>query len=821
MARTYWKPMLFASAAVGIAVAMPVQAQTQESGAETQDKFLGDIVVTARRFEERLQDVPISVTVFNQQQIANRNIVNPADLSTYTPSLSANRQYGTEKSSFSIRGFVQELGTQPSVAVYFADVVAPRAQGATTSGSGTMPGALFDLQNLQVLKGPQGTLFGRNTTGGAVLIVPQKPTDRLEGYVEGSIGNYDMRRVQAVLNVPLADTFRVRLGVDRMTRDGYLRNRSGIGPDDFADVDYLSARGSVVADLTPKLENYTLFTYNVSDTHGTLPRMIVCARDPATRTPSQFLAGFGCAQLDRQAARGDGYYDVENDVPDPRVYLEQWQFINTTTWMASDTLTIKNIVSYAEFREKSRINLFGDRLLLPVSPTLTFPFRLSAIQPGPSGANASQSTFTEELQFQGRTSDGRLTWQGGGYVELSNPLKSNTQLSELFMTCNDAATFNCIPALGAVSSLSLLDTRYRFRNLGAYAQATYNFTDQLGMTAGIRYTSDRIEARARNATVRFLPAPFISCTKTGVPLPSLGDRAVCHEEVVEKSSRPTWLIGLDYKPAEDVLLYGKYARGYRQGTINLLPLSRELTTAGPEKVDTYELGAKASFRGPVSGTIAVAAFYNDFSDQQIQANTLVRSPGTFPVNVIVNAGKSRIQGIEADLSLRLFEGFRVDAAYAHLDTKLKSFTPPDLSNDPNYSGLVSTAEIGGPLALSPKNRFTISGNYTLPLDESIGRISLGATFTHTDKQFANHAADAFEAQVGLNPGLLPATDLLNLNLDWNDVAGLPVDLSLFATNVTKEKYWVYGGALMQLGYDTVVIGEPRMYGARLRFRFGD
>lgn len=249
------------------------------------------------------------------------------------------------------------------------------------------------------------------------------------------------------------------------------------------------------------------------------------------------------------------------------------------------------------------MNLFGDRLLLLVSPTLSLPFRLSAINPGPSGENASQSTFTEELQFQGRTSDDRLFWQAGGYAGLSNPLKSNTQLAELFLTCNDAAAFDCVPALGATSSLGLQDTRYRFRNLGAYAQVTYNFTDQLGVTAGIRYTSDRIKARARNATVRFLPgllAPFIACSKTNLPIPSLSARAACNEEIVEKSARPTWLIGLDYKPQEDVLIYGKYARGYRQGTINLLPLSPALTTTGPEKVDTYELGAKATFRDPLA-----------------------------------------------------------------------------------------------------------------------------------------------------------------------------------------------------------------------------
>lgn len=137
---------------------------------------LDEIVVTARRMEERLLDVPISITAYNQQQLTDRNVVAAGDLATYTPSLSANLRYGSDNASFAIRGFSQEIRTTASVGLYFADVVAARGGGSTPSGDGAGPGAFFDLQNAQVLKGPQGTLFGRNTTGGAVLLVPKKPT---------------------------------------------------------------------------------------------------------------------------------------------------------------------------------------------------------------------------------------------------------------------------------------------------------------------------------------------------------------------------------------------------------------------------------------------------------------------------------------------------------------------------------------------------------------------------------------------------------------------------------------------------------------------
>ncbi|HEX8058349.1 MAG TPA: TonB-dependent receptor plug domain-containing protein, partial [Novosphingobium sp.] len=281
-----------------LTLSTPALAQDDSAGSGSAN----DIVVTARRVEERLQDVPISITVFNQQQLANKNVTTATDLANYTPSLSADNNFGPDNTSFAIRGFVQDIGTAPSVGTYFGDVVTPR--GATNGqpvGDGASAGDFFDLQNVQVLKGPQGTLQGRNTTGGAVLFVPQKPTDKLEGYVQGGYGNYNMWRLQGVLNVPLSDTFLVRLGVDHMKRDGYLNNVSGIGPKHFGDIDYWAARLSIVANLTPNLENYTIASYSNSKNNGAVQKLI--AAEP-TQAP---FGGFAAGQLARQ---GSNFYNV-------------------------------------------------------------------------------------------------------------------------------------------------------------------------------------------------------------------------------------------------------------------------------------------------------------------------------------------------------------------------------------------------------------------------------------------------------------------------------------------------------------------------------
>jgi iron complex outermembrane recepter protein len=800
----------------------PVHAQEAGEGASA-----SDIIVTARRFEERLQDVPISITVYSQEQLAARNIINSTDLAIYTPSLAANSRFGTEKASFAIRSFTQDLNTAPTVGVYFADVVSPRLASNITSGSGAGVGAMFDLQNVQVLKGPQGTLFGRNTTGGAILLVPQRPTDKLEGYVEGTYGNYDARRGQAVINIPLADTFKIRAGIDRYVRDGYINNLSGIGPDRFNNINYWSARLSVLAELTPDLENYTIFTWSNTDTNGMLGRIAACNRGtiPGSTGATSPTRAQACAMLDRVNAAGYGFYDAENSTPDPFVRQNQWQVINTTTWQASDTLTIKNIASYAVARESYAFNISGENFA-NVWVTTTFP--------GPNVGQDKRGNFTEELQLQGRTADDRLTWQAGGYLERSDPLGgqfgSQQQYTAVYARCTDVYNFICNTPLSAATSVSIANNVYTYRTHGLYAQATFKLTEQFAITGGIRNTWEYAHVDANN--VRVVPGPnglaSAMCSRAVTPLrgAQLINNPVCTRSFTSESNRPTWLINLDYKPNEDTLLYAKWARGYRGGGVNEANFGIE--TWEPEKLDTYEVGLKTSFRGAVSGNINIAGFWNEFKDQQTSVfiPACTNSPLCAPtgINGIQNVGKSRIRGVEVDGSLTVLDDLRFDFGYAYLDAVVTGGSVPFCDNTRFICAQAAFLSTGTRLLFAPKNRFTVTATYTLPLDQSIGAISLGATFTHTDEQFQTHTNDLPFA-VGAIPenyGLLPATDLLNLNLNWKGVAGSPIDLALFATNVTNEKYRVAtAGGLPSVGAEFMVLGEPRMYGVRLRYRFGE
>jgi iron complex outermembrane receptor protein len=709
-------------------------------------------------------------------------------------------------------------------------VIAPRANGPTTSGNGAGVGSLFDLENVQVLKGPQGTLFGRNTTGGAILLVPTKPKDKLEGSIEGTYGAYNERRIQAVLNVPLSDTFRVRMGVDRNLRDGYITNHSGVGPDHYRDTNYVAARLSIVGDLTPNLENYTIFNYSRSNTKGDVAKITVCNQQGAGAflqgDQTQILAFLGCAQLARQTARGDGMWDAESNDPNPLQLISQWQAINTTTWKATDTLTIKNIASYSEYREDANFSLWGDNFIFPPG----FPgagqvfVKTLTLQQGRKGHTTAQSTFSDELQFQGRALDGRLNWQAGAYLEISNPLGWNSQLIDIFATCTNVRTATCTNPLG-IGQISDDSTKDYFNDKGLYAQATYKLTDKISATGGIRYTMDKQRDLAERLSVIELPpgsGNWVSVCQPTVD-PATGNLtqsgivtnpSVCDSTRTIKSNRPTWTFDLEYRPNHDAMLFAKWSRGYRMGAITSNSIGYE--TVGPEKVDTYELGAKTSFRGAVPGYFNITGFYNDFRDQQLTVNTVV-APAYLsqipPAAPNVNAGKSRMWGIEADASIRPFAGLQLDASYTYLNTKLLKFTPPPVPA--YYSAVYPATDVGGPLPLSPKNRVTVSGTYTLPLDASIGKVSFGATFVHTDANSATSAA-------ATPTYLIPAANQLNLDANWKSVLSSNFDLAFYMTNVTNQAMILFPlQSFHQITIDGGHVNEPRMWGVRLKYHFGD
>lgn len=795
--RDRWRrSILLTVSAMSLGLALPAAPVI---AAEESMLGLEEIIVTARRREEQLQDVPVSLTYFDQKQLDNVNMFQAGDIATYTPSLFANPRFGSDSTTFAIRGFSQELRTTASVGVYFAEVVAPRGANTSASGDGAGPGDMFDLENIQVLKGPQGTLFGRNTTGGAVLLTPKKPTDKFEGYAEASMGNYHMERLQGVLNIPVSDNFRMRFGVDQQRREGYLHNISGIGPGDFADIDYYALRASFVWDITEALENYTIIKHADSHNNGMPYSLFAC--NPA--------AGFGSfCQADmnrRQAAGNNDFYDVSSFVPNSESEQDLTQVINTTTWKIDDRLTLKNIFSYAEFESWANYAIYGTDWRFPgINQPVLFQMRSA-----PGFPTTDQRSLVEEVQLQGNALDDRLTWQAGVYFERSKPISDYGAIGPAIISCDmesirspDVDNWRCNNLLQAGSALYSAGG-VTYENKAVYAEGTYQFTEQWSMTLGLRYTEDETDGEVVETAYRF-PRDVTG----GYFPPSSSTTATMHPK--SNSDATTWVMGLEYEPTEDLMLYGKYSRGYRQGSVNLASIP-EWAVHGPEKVDTYEIGSKSTFGGRFPGFFNIAAFYNDFENQQIQFGYF-RTNGTGSTSIL-NSGKSTIWGIELDTTIQLTDDFNVSVGYAYLDTETDELIIPQPPYPPGiarFSG-TSTAE-HEPLPYAPKNKWVATANYRLPVDADLGEFTASTTYVYVDDRQGNsRATGPFY--------MLDSYNLFNFNLNWVGALGSPVDVLLFVTNAFEEKYRVTVTGNWTSGMENGTVGEPRMYGVRLRYNF--
>ncbi|HEX4377439.1 MAG TPA: TonB-dependent receptor, partial [Steroidobacteraceae bacterium] len=769
---------------------------------------LSEVVVTARRVEERLQDVPMSITVLSQRDLTDYNISSAGDLAAYVPALSVSNQFGSDASSFVIRGFSQDIGTSPTVGTYFGDVVAPRGGfgGATIhAGEGAGPGSLFDLENVEVLKGPQGTLFGRNTTGGAILLVPQKPTSKFEGYLEASGGDYDMERVQGAINIPISDGLRIRAGFDQQTRNGYITNLSDIGPKTFNDVSYIAGRLSVVANPTPNLENYTIASYTNSNNNGTDTQIVACNAALA-------LGGFACGQLAQEGARR-GPYTVDNSVPNATSHIRQWQVINTTTWNSSDAVTFKNIASVSGIRVINDGGLFGDNFQLP-TPFGSLPFRFTAEDTPPDTPLSSQGSISEEPRLTGRALDGKLDWQAGLYYEYSYPIGTSGSSGPNQIACSDFQNLRCLDVLGTPGNLvGNVGRRYgkiSYRDYGVYAQDTFAITTNWKLTTGIRYSYDVTSANTFRYAFYFPTSNFPPATGTPLRRCESGvTTADCQISDRQKSDAPTGLVNLQYSFNEDLLSYAQYARGYRQGGIlSTGPIDNE--TYQPEHLNAYEIGLKATIKGPVSGFVNAAVFYNDFTSQQIQGTFVSTVDPSVPVNAgILNAGKSRIYGFDLDSSLMLTSFLRLATAYTYLDSKLVKITPQQPNGIYNVFG--PNEPQGSELTFSPHHKLSITPTVLLPVDRQLGKMSVGVNYLYTGRQLVFDTGPY---------AYLPTTHLLNLNANWESVYSLPLDLEFFMTNVTNLHYPNYVDNFLELfGFTAQSFGPPRMYGGRVRYHF--
>jgi len=743
-----------AAVAAALAAAASANAQTSAAGepsTDTADRsgpILEEVLVTARRQSEPLQDVPLSVTAFDDARIQELNISDRTGLADYTPSLFAiTGGYPREFAYFALRGQGPAFGSVPGVVTYFAEV--PNL--ITIDGR---VGTYFDLANVQVLAGPQGTLFGKNATGGNVLFEPARPVNATQGYVRLEYGNYNDQRVEGAVNLPMANgKVLLRIAGEAGRRDGYTKD---VGPyfagRDYDNLDYDSFRVGLTLRPFEGFENYTVFRYYNSDNNG--PGTVLTDLNPLFAAYiGQVFPNVGDLVPAQEAL---GPRKVSYDLKEFSK-TEYWQAINQTTYDFSGSLLLKNIISYSKFRNRY------DASPLPLAGQSSTDIWTNA-----------PNFFTEELQFQGSALDGSLSYVFGGYMDKAtwdSPAGIQDYIAFPF-----SVLVGPVPAYFAFKNHSEAVFGQTTLDLGHFTPSLSG----LSLTTGLRYTWEH------------------SYSSTMIIAPPAVEGSV-------DDDYPSYNVSLDYGITPNVHTYITARDAYKSGGVNgPVPEGSPFHTFPPEKLSDVEIGLKSQFSTEnVEVRANIAAYRGDYKD--IQRTTPEVVDGIL-LNVTRSAAEGRIQGIEFTGTLGTAFGLTLNGSYSYIDSKYTKVA------DESAEAILA----GAPFPYTPKNKYSIGASYERPLG-SIGTIALSANYAHQSKVSTAQTNQSYYKY-------LPAYGSLTAAIDLRDIAGQSLDVGLFVTNATDETKPV--GVLDMYasgpsGTTALTYTEPRMYGVRIGYRFGE
>lgn len=785
------RTLLVAALAAGTMLS-PATASAQDQGATAAADAPneGDIIVTARRRDETLSTVPAAITALSSDDLVERGVRTDSDLQAVAPGLTIRQTQGNNSLTYSIRGQTADtFSGSPSAVIAYLNEVPLTINGASS---------FYDLANVQVLKGPQGTLFGRNATGGAVLYNSAKPTDEVEGLLRGRIGNYDLREVEGMLNVPLvADTVLLRGAFDVIRKDGYIRNlfngdRLGNIRRDSGRVT-LTVKPSETVTNTTMLQytrtggtntgaSYTWSVYGCGDTNNGFA--LTCGAgllfgpgiDAAFGTPglwALYLANHPeayapglIAYVDEQ--RRMGPYKTRH--PGGASHRGRDLMVtNTTEVELGDNATLRNIFGYSRSKTRSEQPQLG-------APFVTILTANAAA--GQYGNRLAVRSVSEELQLVGETLDGRLDYIVGVYLQRQ---RSDTLWPQTY--------FDVSPILAP----AYVTNNFRIRNKtdAVYGQLSYEVLTDLKLTAGLRYTRERVSmAQLPAATYTF-----------GAP------------DQKKTFSDPSWEVGLEYKASPDWFAYLKTRGSFRSGGFNgaAPPVSATATLGGnlfgSEHTQDIEAGLK--FSGLVFGrpaNFASAVFVQWIQDvQRVEFPDPDGPGGLASIAVTANVPSSRIWGFEAQGAVRPADWLEIGGSAAYTKARFTDGNTSLFGNPYSY----------GPVGDTPKFSGTAFAQATLPLDPALGEVSLrGEVYAQTAQYFSNAAAS-------IAPDTrLPGYALVHARLDWRGIAGSDFSAALFAKNLTDKAYFVGGMTLAAaLGHNAAAVGEPRTYGLELSYRF--
>lgn len=742
-----------AFAGVGLAALLAAGA------AHAQTTEIEEVVVTAQKRAENLQDVPIAITAMTGETLRNQRVGNLLGLSGLSPGL----QIKTDDNAANPRIFIRGVGvndfnpsTASAVGIYVDGVyvASPLAQLA----------AFYDLQQVEVLRGPQGTLYGRNTTGGAVNVITAKPTDTFHANASLDYGRFNAVNFEGGVGGPIAgDTLTFRLSGLYNKDDGYTLNR--LTGNTGNDANRWGLRGALRYKPTDKLTADLTLSVNQNRGGSILAynRPLVAA-DASSGTFDPSLGYYLCnpgKYTSGACTNVLGYANTSGNLYEGDYQFEGKDILKL--FGAASTITYDfgpvSLVSVTAYQRAAR-NDWEETDANPI-PIITARYI------------ARQETTSEELRLQsnGKT---RARWVAGLYF--ANDYLNNNSTYDVLAALRTPTPANPTGADPA-SSIALFGwpLHQTTKSYAAFGQVDYDLTDKLTLNVGLRYSvDDKAFHYVSEAERGLIPIFTFDASKT---FRSLSGR-----------------LGVQYALTDDVNLYANYNRGYKSGGF-FSGQTTEPADLGPyndEKVDAYEVGAKTElFDRRLRANLS--AFYYDYKDLQVYT---VIQRGALSVQYFTNASAARIYGADAELTASPIEGLDLSLGASLLSAEYKDFV--SVGND--YSG--NTLPSAPKLSLNGMARY----EHPLPVGDLVGQVD----FTHRSKVYFDTANTSRLSD--------PSRTYVNAQLGWRLADGA-YELGIWGKNIFDETNIVDITPIPGLGFDVLSVGAPRTYGLYLRARY--
>lgn len=765
----------------------PTERPTTSSDEPLVDRelFEDEVLVTARRREENLQQVPLSVVSFDTDTLEQAPVQDLSDLSELAANLdfsvSGGLADGTTSAVVMLRGIGQvdtAVFSDPGVGIYLDGVYLSRAQ------SGVLD--LLDVDRVEVLRGPQGTLFGKNTTGGAIQVIARRPGPELGGRAGLTLGRFDRTDARFSIDVPWSPTLRSSLAIKQAKTDGW--SRSLTTGQRFHDNDRRLARAAT--HWQPSNGFSALWSVDLLHDRGTGGHQILLGTRP---TPllnfyNRVLAEQGLPTFDIESW-GTESFDQTFALHESFLNREAWGTSLDIQWLWSGVM-LRSLTAYRTFELASASD--GD-----ASPNVVAERNLEQ----------NHYQFSQELLFSGTATDNDLEWQAGVLYFRERPREVSVQrvLGDLFPALESAPgaifsppgvpEFFCQPGPppfplpcfgGAGNPFNLLffsgsglrqDLDLETRSLALFGELSWPLTDRLSLNVGGRWTEDKKHLA------------YLATDAFGNVTSDLFNSDSWRDE--------TGRIGLAFQATPTLLAYTSVAKGFKSGGFNGRPQQRQLLDAfDPETAVSYEVGFKKNaFQHRVR--LNAALFHTDYDDIQFAASVDV---GGQPVFITQNAGDAEIQGFELEGRLSLGTGLHVTASVGHLESEI-------LRVDPRVPS--DTVNLGNRLPKSPR------WSYALSLQSAHswsghGTVIARLDYSWKDKIFQDFANVEAIAQDDL--GLLGARLLFA-------PTQAPWEVAIFGSNLTDESYLESGFNTGAFGLDIGVAGRPREWGIEATWRF--